>query len=40
MKAGRIDRIGAVAPIRAHFEELLRRIAAMAPEQAVPGAFL
>jgi len=40
MQAGRIDRIGAVAPIRAHFEELLRRIAAMAPEQAVPGAFL
>jgi iron(III) transport system ATP-binding protein len=40
MKAGRIDRIGSVAPIRAHFEELLRRIAAMGPEQAVPGAFL
>lgn len=40
MKAGRIDRIGAVAPIRAHFEELLRRIAAMAPEQAVPGTLL
>jgi ABC-type Fe3+/spermidine/putrescine transport system ATPase subunit len=40
MKAGRIDRIGAVAPIRSHFAELLRRIAAMAPEQTVPGAFL
>ena len=39
MKAGRIDRIGAVAPIRAHFEEMLRRTAAMVPEQAVPGAF-
>ena len=39
MKAGRIDRIGAVAPIRAHFEELLRRTAILAREFIVYDAL-